>query len=109
MCKGEEVPGSGWDIPRGFPSWLFTLLLPLPLLAAECSYKDGGSTKLNPPLVIAWSSSGRNHFIPLIHVKGKPLPRLPVGLQPKVWGVNSSLLLQYVTLQWVCVGVGGVV
>ena len=59
----------------------------------ECSYTDGnGELKLNSPLVIAWSNSGRNHFIPLVPVKGKPLPKLPPHLQPKVWGSEESQL-----------------
>lgn len=32
-----------------------------------CKGKDG---TLNKPLCIAWSSSGRNHYIPLVAIKG---------------------------------------
>ena len=67
------------------------------LSLAECSSKDGaGELKLNSPVVIAWSNSGRNHFIPLVPVKGKPLPRLPPHLQPKVWGSEESELKRLV-------------
>ena len=60
---------------------------------SECSSKDShGVVRANSPLVIAWSSSGRNHFIPLIPVKGKPLPKLPPSLLPKVWGLEEELL-----------------
>ena len=60
---------------------------------AECSSKDSnGSLKVNSPIVIAWSGSGRNHFIPLVQVKGKPLPKLPPHLQPKVWGQDEAIL-----------------
>lgn len=33
----------------------------------QCKGKDG---TLNKPLCIAWSSSGRNHYIPLVAIKG---------------------------------------
>ena len=39
---------------------------------------------LNSPIVIAWSNSGYNHFIPLVPLKDKPLPKLPLHLRPKV-------------------------
>lgn len=33
----------------------------------QCKGKDG---TLNKPLCIAWSGSGRNHYIPLVAIKG---------------------------------------
>ena len=36
----------------------------------DCRSKEG---VLNKPLCIAWSSSGRNHYIPLVGVKGRSL------------------------------------
>ena len=60
----------------------------------ECSTKDSsGLLKLNSPIVIAWSSSGHNHFIPLVPIKGKPLPKLPQALCPKVWGPGDDATL----------------
>ncbi|XP_068722589.1 deubiquitinating protein VCPIP1-like [Montipora capricornis] len=51
---------------------------------------------LNKPLAVAWSSSGRNHFIPLVGIKGKPLPKLPSWLIPKAWGLPNELVRRYV-------------
>ena len=73
----------------------------LPTLHAphECCTKDpSGATVPNSPIVVAWSSSGRNHFIPLVSIKGQPLPKLPAGIRPKVWGQPEELLLKYVSL-----------
>ena len=53
---------------------------------------------LNKPLAVAWSSSGRNHFIPLVGVKGRPLPKLPSWLIPKAWGIPNELVQEYVEL-----------
>ena len=53
---------------------------------------------LNSPIVIAWSNSGYNHFIPLVPVRDRPLPCLPVFLQPKVWGLDDTFLSRYVQL-----------
>ena len=79
---------NGYRGLRISPSPLFFL--------TECSTKDSssGRLKLNSPIVIAWSNSGHNHFIPLVPVKGKPLPKLPQSLFPKVWGpVDDTTLL----------------
>lgn len=51
---------------------------------------------LNKPLAVAWSSSGRNHFIPLVGVKGKPVPKLPHWVIPKAWGIPNEVVKQYV-------------
>lgn len=56
----------------------------------------GRSGELNKPLVIAWSSQGRNHYIPLVGVKNRPLPRLPRMLVPKAWGVSNDLVERYI-------------
>ncbi|XP_049604093.1 deubiquitinating protein VCPIP1 [Syngnathus scovelli] len=67
----------------------------LPGLVAEelCRAKDG---ELNKPICIAWSSSGRNHYIPLVGVKNEALPRLPAHLLPKAWGVPQQLIWKYI-------------
>jgi deubiquitinating protein VCIP135 len=52
----------------------------------------------NSPIVIAWSSSGYNHFIPLVPIKDTPLPKLPYHIRPKVWGVDESLLHRYTNI-----------
>ncbi|XP_076837367.1 deubiquitinating protein VCPIP1 [Brachyhypopomus gauderio] len=61
----------------------------------QCRGKDGS---LNKPICIAWSSSGRNHYLPLVGIKGMPLPRLPAALLPKAWGVPQELIRRYVSL-----------
>ncbi|XP_061696440.1 deubiquitinating protein VCPIP1 isoform X2 [Syngnathoides biaculeatus] len=70
----------------------------LPGLVAEerCRAKDG---TLNKPICIAWSSSGRNHYIPLVGVKNAALPRLPAHLLPKAWGVPQQLIGKYIELE----------
>ncbi|XP_058483141.1 deubiquitinating protein VCPIP1 [Solea solea] len=70
----------------------------LPGLVAEeqCQGKDG---KLNKPICIAWSSSGRNHYIPLVGIKNTMLPKLPAQLLPKAWGVPQELIRKYVRLE----------
>uniref|UniRef100_A0A3Q3DEF0 Deubiquitinating protein VCPIP1 n=1 Tax=Hippocampus comes TaxID=109280 RepID=A0A3Q3DEF0_HIPCM len=67
----------------------------LPGLVAEerCRAKDG---ELNKPICIAWSSSGRNHYIPLVGIKNTELPRLPPHLLPKAWGVPQQLIQKYI-------------
>lgn len=70
----------------------------LPGLVAEeqCQGKDG---KLNKPICIAWSSSGRNHYIPLVGIKNAVLPKLPARLLPKAWGVPQNLINKYIKLE----------
>ncbi|XP_053571068.1 deubiquitinating protein VCPIP1 [Bombina bombina] len=62
----------------------------------KCKGKDG---QLNKPICIAWSSSGRNHYIPLVGIKGLSLPKLPLKLLPKAWGVPQDLIRQYIKLE----------
>ncbi|XP_051879716.1 deubiquitinating protein VCPIP1 isoform X1 [Pristis pectinata] len=70
----------------------------LPGLVPEekCQGKDG---QLNKPICIAWSSSGRNHYIPLVGIKRGPLPRLPLKLLPKAWGVPQELIRKYILFE----------
>uniref|UniRef100_A0A3Q3WH10 Deubiquitinating protein VCPIP1 n=1 Tax=Mola mola TaxID=94237 RepID=A0A3Q3WH10_MOLML len=70
----------------------------LPGLVAEeqCRGKDG---RLNKPICIAWSSSGRNHYIPLVGIKNTVLPKLPARLLPKAWGVPQELIRKYIKLE----------
>ena len=74
------------------------LFLPALHEPAECRSQDSASGKMRPhsPIVVAWSNSGRNHFVPLVPIRGQPLPKLPLSLQPTVWGVAKELLAQYV-------------
>ncbi|XP_071853755.1 deubiquitinating protein VCPIP1-like isoform X2 [Apostichopus japonicus] len=58
-----------------------------------CQGPDGS---LNKPLCIAWSSSGRNHFIALVAVKGRPLPKLPRWMLTRVWGAPQNLINRYI-------------
>uniref|UniRef100_A0A665UR99 Deubiquitinating protein VCPIP1 n=1 Tax=Echeneis naucrates TaxID=173247 RepID=A0A665UR99_ECHNA len=62
----------------------------------QCRGKDG---KLNKPICIAWSSSGRNHYIPLVGIKNTVLPKLPARLLPKAWGVPQELIRKYIKLE----------
>lgn len=66
----------------------------LPVLASSEDCKSNGS--LNKPLVIAWSSSARNHYVPLVGVKDSPLPKIPQSLLPKAWGIPNEMVLTYV-------------
>lgn len=70
----------------------------LPGLVSEeqCRGKDG---KPNKPICIAWSSSGRNHYIPLVGIKNSVLPKLPARLLPKAWGVPQELIRKYIKLE----------
>ncbi|KAM4605758.1 deubiquitinating protein VCPIP1 [Polymixia lowei] len=62
----------------------------------QCKGKDG---KPNKPICIAWSSSGRNHYIPLVGIKNTMLPKLPARLLPKAWGVPQELIRKYIKLE----------
>ena len=65
----------------------------------DCSSKNStGKLKLNSPIVVAWSTSGRNHYIPLVPIKGRPLPKLPPEIRPKVWGQPEELLEKYISV-----------
>ncbi|XP_041365436.1 deubiquitinating protein VCPIP1-like isoform X2 [Gigantopelta aegis] len=66
----------------------------LPGLVAPEKCTKGGI--LNKPLCIAWSSCGRNHFIPLVGIKGSSAPKLPRYLLQKIWGVPNTLIDQYI-------------
>ncbi|KAK6490979.1 deubiquitinating protein VCIP135-like [Huso huso] len=70
----------------------------LPGLVPEekCMGKDG---QFNKPICIAWSSSGRNHYIPLVGIKNASLPKLPARLLPKAWGVPQELIKKYIQLE----------
>lgn len=59
----------------------------------KCQNKE---KNLHQPIVIAWSSKGRNHFVPLVGIKGKPLPKIPNYMLPKLWGLPQELLTQYI-------------
>ena len=71
------------------------LFLPALVPVHKCISKDGHKHK---PLAIAWSSSGRNHYVPLVAIKGKLVPKLPQWLVPKAWGVPDELIRAYVDL-----------
>ncbi|KAK0151668.1 Deubiquitinating protein VCIP135 [Merluccius polli] len=62
----------------------------------QCKGKDG---KPNKPICIAWSSSGRNHYLPLVGIKDAVLPKLPARLLPKAWGVPQDLIRTYIRLE----------
>ncbi|XP_070565133.1 LOW QUALITY PROTEIN: deubiquitinating protein VCPIP1-like [Ptychodera flava] len=69
------------------------VFLPALIPVEKCRGKDG---KLNKPICIAWSSPGRNHYIPLVGVKGAPLPRIPRWMLAKAWGMPPEHINQYV-------------
>ncbi|GFS24096.1 deubiquitinating protein VCIP135-like [Elysia marginata] len=60
---------------------------------SACMNKEG---KLNSPLCIAWSSMGRNHFIPLVGIKGKKCPLLSRYMIQRSWGVSDIEIDMYV-------------
>ena len=66
----------------------------LPILhdPSNCVSKDNS---LNQPIVIGWSSAGRNHYIPLVAIKDRPLPKIPPDIQPQVWGVSQDQASSY--------------
>ncbi|XP_005099775.2 deubiquitinating protein VCIP135 [Aplysia californica] len=68
------------------------VFLPYFSLPSACMNKDG---LLNQPLCIAWSNPGRNHFIPLVGVKGKKCPRLPRHMIQRAWGVPDTAIEEY--------------
>ncbi|KAG8441977.1 hypothetical protein GDO86_010959 [Hymenochirus boettgeri] len=70
--------------------------LPGLIPAENCKGKDG---QFNKPICIAWSSSGRNHYIPLVGIKGQALPKLPLKLLPKAWGVPQDLIRLYIKFE----------
>ncbi|XP_046335736.1 deubiquitinating protein VCPIP1-like [Haliotis rufescens] len=68
------------------------VFLPVMVDPEDCK-KDG---VLNKPLCIAWSSSGRNHFIPLVGIRGKPVPRLPRYMIQRAWGIPDTYIDKYI-------------
>lgn len=66
----------------------------LPALLPPDKCKSQGI--INKPLVIAWSSSARNHYVPLVGIKDSPLPKIPKFILPKAWGVPNELVAKYV-------------
>lgn len=80
------------------------LFLPGLVPTEKCMNKSG---KLHKPIVISWSSKGRNHFIPLVGVQKKELPCFPLTLLPKVWGLSQDLLSQYIEIENDACVIGG--
>lgn len=80
------------------------VFLPALMEPEDCRGKDG---TLNKPICIAWSSPGRNHFIPLVGVKGKACPLLPRYMLQRAWGVSSIFLDKYIEFSDNCCAVGG--
>lgn len=83
---------SGMRSPGDYSATFLPGLVP----PEQCRGKDG---QLHKPICIAWSSSGRNHYIPLVGVKGTALPRLPAKLLPKAWGMPQELISTYIHLE----------
>ncbi|CAH1785484.1 unnamed protein product [Owenia fusiformis] len=69
------------------------LFLPGLMEPAKCRGKDG---TLNKPLCLAWSNSGRNHYIALVAVKGRPVPKIPRWMLPNVWSLPLECLEMYI-------------
>ena len=68
------------------------IFLPILHEPSDCVAKD---KSLNQPIVIGWSSKGHNHYIPLVAIKERPLPRIPPSVQPQVWGVSHDRAYRY--------------
>ncbi len=76
------------------------IFLPTLYSAEECSSKDSrGEVTPNSPIVVGWSTSGRNHYIPLVPIKDRPLPHLPPDIRPKVWGQPEEMLEKYIRIE----------
>ena len=46
--------------------------------------KEGVTPELNKPIAVAWSSSGHNHYVPLVAVQGASPVKFPSHLLPEV-------------------------
>lgn len=89
LLDGTEGMQSSGDYSATF--------LPCLYKPEECQGKKEGG-ELNSPIVIAWSSHGRNHFVPLVAVKSRAPALLPKSLLPDVWGgFDQEMLREYVT------------
>ena len=62
------------------------LFLPILIDPMQCRDKYGVK---NRPLLIAWSSSARNHFVPLVGIEGSPCA-IPHHILPRIWGLVSE-------------------
>ncbi|RZF48111.1 hypothetical protein LSTR_LSTR002177 [Laodelphax striatellus] len=82
------------DNPSGMNTSADYSALFLPGLSSPESCRKKGVS--NPPICVAWSSAARNHFIPLVPVKERPLPKFPRHLLPKVWGFQQNYLDKYI-------------
>ena len=70
----------------------------------QCRNNDG---TLHKPIVISWSSKGRNHFVPLVGIQNKPLPKFPKYLLPKLWALPQDLLFKYIDFEQNSCIIGG--
>ena len=78
----------------------------LPVLVSLEECKSQGS--LNKPLAIAWSSSARNHYVPLVGVRDSALPKIPRSLLPKAWGIPNELVSTHIEFdENGCCAIGG--
>ena len=68
------------------------IFLPVLVPIESCKSQE----TLNKPLAIAWSSLGRNHYVPLVGVRDSVLPKIPRSLLPKAWGVPNQLVQDYI-------------
>lgn len=81
------------------------LFLPGLIPPDQCRDRNGA---LNKPICLAWSSSGRNHYIPLVGIRGCDAPLFPRTLLPKVWGVSQTMIENYIEFnQNECLAIGG--
>ena len=62
------------------------LFLPILLDPEQCCDKEN---KKNPPLLLAWSSSARNHFVPLVGMADMQI-FIPFHILPRAWGPNAE-------------------
>ena len=80
------------------------IFLPVLVPLEECKSKES----LNKPLVIAWSSSARNHYVPLVGVRKSAVPKIPRSLLPKAWGQPNELVSTYIEFdESNCCTIGG--
>ena len=57
------------------------LFLPILINPDECKDKNGVK---NPPILIAWNSRARNHFVPLVGIEDAPCS-IPFDVLPRPW------------------------
>ena len=75
------------------------VFLPAFVPPSECQHTEGGTLHFNQPIIISWSSRGRNHFIPIVRVQNQQPAQIPLSFLPKVWGVPDESIHMYTQVE----------